>query len=114
MNDPTRRRAGEGRTRPTTKPPRSRGRASMMVATSGVAGDREHAGSRVGQTLMELLAPEISGGDVALLDAGLAVGSHERAIDEVLGEEPHLHLASTTQGVQIGLGGAGVDMKIDK
>ena len=25
-----------------------------------------------------------------------------------------VHLLSTTQGVQIGLGGAGVDMKIDK
>src|ERR1700758_116801 len=51
MNGPTRRRADDGSTRPTVKPPRSRGRASMTAAITEVAGPREQAGSTVGQML---------------------------------------------------------------
>src|SRR5215469_17319038 len=55
MNGPTRRRAAEGRTRPTAKPPRSRDRASMTAATCGVAVRCEHTGSTADHTLMRSL-----------------------------------------------------------
>jgi hypothetical protein len=52
VNGPTIRRALEGKSLRTSNPPRSRGRASITVATMRSGDAFEHSGSIVGWTLM--------------------------------------------------------------